>query len=117
MFSAEEIKAKQNGDERIKLLQEKINEMKKMYCSLKAEVASIDRRRKRQQKKRGKQLWRVYGKIQLSVNWTGSNGRGHHTNKVVKRDVIILQISTFKPQNYIIQCTKKLLECVQNFKS
>ena len=37
--------------------------------------------------------------------------------RVVKCDVIILQIFTFKPQNHIKQCTQQLRECVQNFKS
>ena len=50
---AEEIKAKEDGGERIRLLQDKINEMRKVYSSLKAEVASIDRKRKRLKKKRG----------------------------------------------------------------
>ena len=49
----EEIKAKEDGGERIKLLQDKINEMRKVYSSLKAEVASIDRKRKKLKKKRG----------------------------------------------------------------
>lgn len=49
----EEIKAKEDGCERIKLLQDKINEMRKVYSNLKAEVASIDRKRKRLKKKRG----------------------------------------------------------------
>ena len=56
MFShyfSEEIKAKEDGGERIRLLQDKINEMRKMYSSLKAEVASIDRKKKRLKKKRG----------------------------------------------------------------
>lgn len=48
----EEIKAKEDGGERIRLLQDKINEMRKMYSSLKAEVASIDRKRRRLKKKR-----------------------------------------------------------------
>lgn len=48
----EEIKAKEDGGERIKLLQDKINEMRKVYSSLKAEVASIDRKRKKLKKKR-----------------------------------------------------------------
>jgi len=42
----------QDGSERIRLLQLKINEMRKLYGSLKAEVASIDRRRKKLKKKR-----------------------------------------------------------------
>ena len=50
---SEEIKAKEDGCERIKLLQDKINEMRKVYSNLKAEVASIDRKRKRLKKKRG----------------------------------------------------------------
>jgi len=50
---SEEIKAKEDGGERIRLLQDKINEMRKLYSSLKAEVASIDRKRKRLKKKRG----------------------------------------------------------------
>jgi FtsZ-binding cell division protein ZapB len=53
IFFSEEIKAKEDGGERIRLLQDKINEMRKMYSSLKAEVASIDRKRKRLKKKRG----------------------------------------------------------------
>ena len=51
---SEEIKAKEDGGERIRLLQDKINEMRKVYSSLKAEVASIDRKRKRLKKKRGR---------------------------------------------------------------
>ena len=50
---SEEIKSKEDGCERIKLLQDKINEMRKVYSNLKAEVASIDRKRKRLKKKRG----------------------------------------------------------------
>lgn len=53
---SEEIKAKEDGGERIRLLQDKINEMRKVYSSLKAEVASIDRKRKRLKKKRGRPL-------------------------------------------------------------
>ena len=53
LFFPEEIKAKEDGGERIRLLQDKINEMRKMYSSLKAEVASIDRKKKRLKKKRG----------------------------------------------------------------
>lgn len=49
---AEQIKAKTDGAERIRLLQEKIGEMRKVYSSLKAEVASIDRKKKRLRKKR-----------------------------------------------------------------
>lgn len=48
----EQIKAKEDGGERIRLLQDKINEMRKIYSSLKAEVANIDRKRKRLKKKR-----------------------------------------------------------------
>lgn len=48
----EEIKAKEDGGERIRLLQDKIKEMRKVYSSLKAEVASIDRKRKKLKKKR-----------------------------------------------------------------
>lgn len=54
LFS-EEIKAKEDGGERIRLLQDKIKEMRKVYSSLKAEVASIDRKRKKLKKKRGVQ--------------------------------------------------------------
>ena len=50
---SEEIKSKEDGCERIKLLQDKINEMRKVYSNLKAEVASIDRKKKRLKKKRG----------------------------------------------------------------
>ena len=50
---SEQIKAKEDGGERIRLLQDKINEMRKIYSSLKAEVANIDRKRKRLKKKRG----------------------------------------------------------------
>ena len=59
LFS-EEIKAKEDGGERIRLLQDKINEMRKMYSSLKAEVASIDRKRKRLKKKRGLFLFLIF---------------------------------------------------------
>ncbi|XP_053553290.1 AT-rich interactive domain-containing protein 4A [Bombina bombina] len=40
-----------NGTERIVFLQEKLQEMRKYYMSLKSEVATIDRRRKRLKKK------------------------------------------------------------------
>lgn len=54
---SEEIKAKEDGGERIRLLQDKIKEMRKVYSSLKAEVASIDRKRKKLKKKRGVQAY------------------------------------------------------------
>ena len=41
----------------------------------------------------------------------------HIQYRVAKRDIIILHIFTFKPQNHIKQCTQQLRECAQNFKS
>ena len=40
-----------NSTERISFLQEKLQEIRKYYMSLKSEVATIDRRRKRLKKK------------------------------------------------------------------
>lgn len=40
-----------SSSERISFLQEKLQEIRKYYLSLKSEVASIDRRRKRLKKK------------------------------------------------------------------
>ncbi len=40
-----------SSTERISFLQEKLQEIRKYYMSLKSEVASIDRRRKRLKKK------------------------------------------------------------------
>ncbi|OCT55400.1 hypothetical protein XELAEV_18002442mg [Xenopus laevis] len=40
-----------SGTEKIVFLQEKLQEMRKYYMSLKSEVATIDRRRKRLKKK------------------------------------------------------------------
>lgn len=40
-----------NGLERISFLQEKLQDIRNHYLSLKSEVASIDRRRKRMKKK------------------------------------------------------------------
>lgn len=40
-----------NSTERISFLQDKLQEIRKYYLSLKSEVASIDRRRKRLKKK------------------------------------------------------------------
>lgn len=40
-----------SSTERISFLQEKLQEVRKYYLSLKSEVASIDRRRKRLKKK------------------------------------------------------------------
>ncbi len=39
------------GEERIKFLAEKIGEIRKIYMSLKSEVALIDRKRKRHRRK------------------------------------------------------------------
>ena len=47
----------------------------------------------------------------------GGGGTGGDGSIVVKCEVIIMQILTFKPQNHIIQCTQKLQECAKNFKS
>lgn len=49
-FSAAELE-NMSSTERIAILQEKLQEIRKHYSSLKSEVASIDRRRKRLKKK------------------------------------------------------------------
>ena len=51
-FITEEIRSKQDSSERIRLLQDRLGEIRKAYSSLKAEVAGIDRKKKRLRKKR-----------------------------------------------------------------
>ena len=50
---------KMNSLERISFLQEKLQDIRNHYLSLKSEVASIDRRRKRMKKKERESEWHL----------------------------------------------------------